>query len=161
MVSRNPPPDAMIPWTECVDMFGGRVRWLPSELVFADFTSPPKNRVEETGKASVKVGAAQGVDALRPFGVGGENPGLAQNLEVMSERGLRDGRAGTRSAARQRPTQGEPADDAQPQGIGEGVQHVLQGQLLSRWKVHRGILSLSSLSERCSKHCSNLLEQCF
>jgi YcaO-like protein with predicted kinase domain len=41
MVSRNPPPDAMIPWTECVDMFGGRVRWLPSELVFADFTSPP------------------------------------------------------------------------------------------------------------------------
>jgi YcaO-like protein with predicted kinase domain len=41
MVSRNPTPDAMISWTECMDMFGGRVRWLPSELVFADFSSPP------------------------------------------------------------------------------------------------------------------------
>jgi YcaO-like protein with predicted kinase domain len=41
MICRKPLPDAMIPWTECMDMFGGRMRWIPSELVFADFSSPP------------------------------------------------------------------------------------------------------------------------
>ena len=30
-----------MPWTQCVDMFGGPARWLPSELVYADFSSPP------------------------------------------------------------------------------------------------------------------------
>ncbi|NJO36121.1 MAG: YcaO-like family protein [Rhodospirillales bacterium] len=41
MVRHRPPPEAMIPWTECHDMFGGRTRCLASELVFADFSSPP------------------------------------------------------------------------------------------------------------------------
>jgi YcaO-like protein with predicted kinase domain len=41
MVRRRPPNDAMVPWTECADMFGGRMRWVPSELVFSDFSSPP------------------------------------------------------------------------------------------------------------------------
>ena len=40
MVRRKPLPDAAIPWTECADMFGGPARWLPSELIFADFSTP-------------------------------------------------------------------------------------------------------------------------
>ena len=41
MVCREVPSEAMIPWTECTDLFGGPTRWLPSELLFADFSSPP------------------------------------------------------------------------------------------------------------------------
>lgn len=41
MIRRAPPSSEEIPWTECADIYGGRSKWLPSELVFADFSSPP------------------------------------------------------------------------------------------------------------------------
>jgi YcaO-like protein with predicted kinase domain len=40
MMRHKPRPDALIPWTECIDMLGGGTRWVPSELVYADFSSP-------------------------------------------------------------------------------------------------------------------------
>ncbi len=41
MLHRVPPQEEPIPWTQVADMFGGPARWLPSELVYADFSSPP------------------------------------------------------------------------------------------------------------------------
>lgn len=43
LMRREPSPGTPIPWSECTDLFSGRKRNAPSELVYADFSAPPPN----------------------------------------------------------------------------------------------------------------------
>ena len=48
--------------------------------------------VEKAGKASVEVGAAEGIDRLGAFDAGHDDAGLTQNFEVMGKCRFRDRR---------------------------------------------------------------------
>ena len=79
-----------------------------------------EDRREQTWEAGLEVVVAQRVDTLGPLVALPDDPGLAQDLEVVGAGGLRDRHVeATAAAALERARQ--PADHQEADGIAEGV----------------------------------------
>ena len=90
-----------------------------------------ENRLKQTRKTRLDVGAPQGVEATGANIALLDHSGLAQNLEMVRHCGFRGGL--TKRAARHFAAFGQLAHDAKPDGVTQSVEHLRQGQTFARW----------------------------
>ena len=89
-----------------------------------------EDRREQTWEAGLEVVVAQRVDTLGPLLALPDDPGLPQDLEMVSHR--RFGHRVREAPATALPARlGKFADDPEPDGIAEGVEHALEVDLVA------------------------------
>jgi hypothetical protein len=107
-------------------IYNNKVAWSSGQLPSGVSGSIGEDGVEQTGKALIKFGAAQGVNHLAPRLRRFDQSRRTQQLEMVGQRAPGNRLAWRGTGAGQPLGRRQPRDHAQPVGIGERVQRQIE-----------------------------------